>query len=209
MSHTALVCAGLFLLVLPAAVHADGGKRPMKIDDLFRVQARQRPADQPRRQDRRLRRRHGRSGQQQDLVVALAGRQRRQGRAASADQRLRQEGLAIRAGAPTASSILFESNRSGDSQLWVIDVDGGEARQLTTISTEAGNAIWSPDGKADRLRLGRLPGILREAVQGERRRRTRSARKRPRRTRSRRRSSRSCSTATGTPTSRTSGSTCS
>jgi dipeptidyl aminopeptidase/acylaminoacyl peptidase len=48
---------------------------------------------------------------------------------------------------PDSKHILFESNRSGDSQLWVIDVGGGEARQLTGISTEASDAIWSPDGK--------------------------------------------------------------
>jgi dipeptidyl aminopeptidase/acylaminoacyl peptidase len=32
-------------------------------------------------------------------------------------------------------------------QLWVIDLSGGEARQLTTISTDAANGNWSPDGK--------------------------------------------------------------
>jgi dipeptidyl aminopeptidase/acylaminoacyl peptidase len=48
---------------------------------------------------------------------------------------------------PDGKRILFESNRSGSSQLWVIDLDGGEARQLTEISTGANNAVWSPDGK--------------------------------------------------------------
>src|SRR5216684_3946310 len=48
---------------------------------------------------------------------------------------------------PDGKSILFESNRSGENQLWVIDINGGEARQLTTISTEASDAIWSRDGK--------------------------------------------------------------
>jgi dipeptidyl aminopeptidase/acylaminoacyl peptidase len=48
---------------------------------------------------------------------------------------------------PDGRHILFESDRSGDTQLWVIDVGGGEARQLTTIATEAGTAIWSRDGK--------------------------------------------------------------
>jgi dipeptidyl aminopeptidase/acylaminoacyl peptidase len=43
--------------------------------------------------------------------------------------------------------ILFESNRSGENQLWVIDLAGGEARQLTTISTGASTGIWSPDRK--------------------------------------------------------------
>src|SRR5262249_40933237 len=43
--------------------------------------------------------------------------------------------------------ILFESNRSGETQLWIINVGGGEATQLTTIATEASNALWSRDGK--------------------------------------------------------------
>ncbi|MBI3840115.1 MAG: S9 family peptidase [Planctomycetia bacterium] len=48
---------------------------------------------------------------------------------------------------PDSRRILFESDRSGESQLWVIDLAGGEARQLTTIATEAKTGIWSPDGK--------------------------------------------------------------
>src|SRR5262249_24763623 len=48
---------------------------------------------------------------------------------------------------PDGKRILFESNRSGEMQLWVIDVGGGEAKQLTTLSTEAGNGVWSRDGK--------------------------------------------------------------
>jgi dipeptidyl aminopeptidase/acylaminoacyl peptidase len=48
---------------------------------------------------------------------------------------------------PDGKQILFESNRSGDGQLWLIDMNGGEARQITSISTEASNGIWSRDGK--------------------------------------------------------------
>ncbi len=48
---------------------------------------------------------------------------------------------------PDGRWILFESTRSGSGQLWIIGVDGGEAKQLTTISTDASGGIWSPDGK--------------------------------------------------------------
>lgn len=48
---------------------------------------------------------------------------------------------------PDGKWILFESTRSGSSQLWIMPLDGGEPRQLTTLSTEANNPVWSPDGK--------------------------------------------------------------
>jgi dipeptidyl aminopeptidase/acylaminoacyl peptidase len=48
---------------------------------------------------------------------------------------------------PDSKSILFESSRSGSSQLWIIDIGGGEARQLTTIATGASQGTWSRDGK--------------------------------------------------------------
>jgi dipeptidyl aminopeptidase/acylaminoacyl peptidase len=48
---------------------------------------------------------------------------------------------------PDGQWVLFESSRSGSSQLWVIAVSGGEARQLTSLCTEASNGIWSPDGR--------------------------------------------------------------
>jgi dipeptidyl aminopeptidase/acylaminoacyl peptidase len=48
---------------------------------------------------------------------------------------------------PDGRWLLFESTRSGSSQLWVISAAGGEARQLTTISTGASTAMWSPDGQ--------------------------------------------------------------
>jgi dipeptidyl aminopeptidase/acylaminoacyl peptidase len=48
---------------------------------------------------------------------------------------------------PDGTSVLFESNRSGMSQLWVVPAAGGEPKQITTISTGAETGIWSPDGK--------------------------------------------------------------
>ncbi|MBL8814817.1 MAG: S9 family peptidase [Planctomyces sp.] len=48
---------------------------------------------------------------------------------------------------PDGRWILFESSRSGSGQLWVISTEGGEAQQLTRISTDASSGTWSPDGK--------------------------------------------------------------
>ncbi len=49
---------------------------------------------------------------------------------------------------PDGKKLLFESNRSGNQQLYVLDVAaGGEAVKITDISTEAGTGLWSPDGK--------------------------------------------------------------
>src|ERR1700733_3390663 len=43
--------------------------------------------------------------------------------------------------------IYFISDRSGSSQIWVMDNAGGHTRQLTRLSTEAGGLLVSPNGK--------------------------------------------------------------
>ena len=53
---------------------------------------------------------------------------------------------------PDGKQVLFESARDGDQQLWLAPFDTAtgtisEAHKLTSISTEAGGAIWSPDGQ--------------------------------------------------------------
>ncbi|MCK9905606.1 hypothetical protein MXD63_37160, partial [Frankia sp. Cpl3] len=48
---------------------------------------------------------------------------------------------------PDGKTICFLSNRSGQSQIWLISADGGEARQLTACKHGARNPVWSPDGK--------------------------------------------------------------
>jgi dipeptidyl aminopeptidase/acylaminoacyl peptidase len=48
---------------------------------------------------------------------------------------------------PDGKQILFESTRGGTPQLWVLPIDGGDARPLTKLHTGASNAIWSPDGQ--------------------------------------------------------------
>jgi len=48
---------------------------------------------------------------------------------------------------PDNSSILFDSNRSGTSQIYTISADGTGLRTLTSDSVGAGGADWAPDGK--------------------------------------------------------------
>ena len=55
--------------------------------------------------------------------------------------------------APDGKHILFLSSRAGSEQVWLADFDGAtgatsNAKKLTNISTEAGDAIWSPDGNS-------------------------------------------------------------
>jgi len=46
---------------------------------------------------------------------------------------------------PDGKYIAFTSTRSGTSQIWLLPMSGGEARQLTTLSTGASSPQWSPD----------------------------------------------------------------
>lgn len=48
---------------------------------------------------------------------------------------------------PDSKRIAFISDSTGSSQIWLIDVDGTNARQVTNVSTEAGTVLYSHDGK--------------------------------------------------------------
>ena len=48
---------------------------------------------------------------------------------------------------PDSKNIYFVSNRSGNSQIWAMNPDGTNPRQLTHLSTEANGVTISPDGK--------------------------------------------------------------
>src|SRR6185312_1448091 len=55
---------------------------------------------------------------------------------------------------PDGKSIIFESSKDSGSQIWLQTFDSsagsltGDARKITSISTEASGALWSPDGKS-------------------------------------------------------------
>lgn len=48
---------------------------------------------------------------------------------------------------PDGSTIAFLSSRSGEAQVYLLSLEGGEAQRLTKLSTGAGLVKWSPDGQ--------------------------------------------------------------
>lgn len=49
---------------------------------------------------------------------------------------------------PDGSLLAFTSNRSGKSQIWILNIkDGGEARELTKVEDGISQMEWAPDGK--------------------------------------------------------------
>jgi Tol biopolymer transport system component/DNA-binding winged helix-turn-helix (wHTH) protein len=47
---------------------------------------------------------------------------------------------------PDGGRIAFESNRNGNTEMWVCDGDGSNALQLTSFGVLTGTPRWSPDG---------------------------------------------------------------
>lgn len=48
---------------------------------------------------------------------------------------------------PDSKTIAFVSDRGGTSQIWIMNADGSSPKQMTSLSTEAGGVLFSPDGK--------------------------------------------------------------
>ena len=48
---------------------------------------------------------------------------------------------------PDGRSLAFVSGREGDANLFVLPLDGGEAKAVTHLSTGVSEPVWSPDGK--------------------------------------------------------------
>jgi len=48
---------------------------------------------------------------------------------------------------PDGKTLAFISSRDGNSQVYLLSMEGGEAKKLTTLSTGADLFRWSPDGK--------------------------------------------------------------
>jgi dipeptidyl aminopeptidase/acylaminoacyl peptidase len=141
--HRTFVCLAITLAIATASIAAD--KRPMQVEDLFKFKRVAAPRISP----------DGKTVVYQLTSVNLA--ENKSSAAlwiAATDGKTPPKQLTEPKGkkdgnprwSPDGKKLIFESNRSGSSQLWVVSVDGDEPKQITNISTGAGNAIWSPDG---------------------------------------------------------------
>lgn len=140
---------GLFaalVLIAAAAPAPAAGKRAMTVDDLFRFQRVSDPQVSP--DGRYVVYVVGQPDMERNTVLSSLWLARTDGKAPPR-QLTNAPGKKDRhpRWGPDSRHILFESNRSGEMQLWVIDTQGGEARQLTTISTGASTGAWSRDGR--------------------------------------------------------------
>jgi TolB protein len=48
---------------------------------------------------------------------------------------------------PDGKTFAFNSTKSGTTNIWKVDVEGGEPQQLTFDNEQSGWPYWSPDGK--------------------------------------------------------------
>ena len=49
--------------------------------------------------------------------------------------------------APDGRHVAFMSDRTGDTEIWLSDRDGGGQAQLTAIGSDTGSPRWSPDSR--------------------------------------------------------------
>ncbi len=137
--------AYLLLLLVPLTAHAGEQTRPMKVTDLFRLKRLADPQISP----------DGKWVVYTQGNVDLAGNKSVASLwLVSTDKGATPKQLTSSTKSdrhprwsPDCKTILFESSRSGSSQLWLIDLAGGEPRQLTNIATGASLGTWSRDGK--------------------------------------------------------------
>jgi dipeptidyl aminopeptidase/acylaminoacyl peptidase len=141
----AFLLAWVLLPISGAAASANDAKRPMAVDDLFRFQ---RVADPQISPDGRfvvyslatVNLEENKTSSCLWLAPTNGGTRRQLTNTTKKDRHPRWS--------PNGKQILFESNRSGENQIWVIDSEmAGEARQLTNITSEASGALWSPDAE--------------------------------------------------------------
>ncbi len=148
MLHRSATLLTLSLGILTMSITEAADKRPMQIDDLFKLKRVADPQISP----------DGKNVVYQITSVDLeANKSSTALWLAATDGKTPPKQLTNPNGkkdahprwSPDGQTLLFESNRSGTFQLYTIaPFGGGEATKITSISTGAGTGTWAPDGKA-------------------------------------------------------------
>ena len=141
------------VLVIGVTLQA-ADKRPMKVDDLFEFKRVAAPQISP----------DGKTVVYQVATVDLAREQELAPRSGSPrpTARRRRSNSPTRKGkkdanprwSPDGKQVLFESNRSGTSQLWTVAADGGEPKQTHRHQHRGGQRHLVAGRHARRVRVG-------------------------------------------------------
>ncbi len=133
----------VMLIVLYNSLAAQS-KRPMELEDMFRIRRVADPQASPDGQwvayvVTEVDKPNNKTNSDIWLIPSTGGEPRQLTNSPKHDRHPRWS--------PDGKWIAFESNRGGSFQIYLAGTSGGEVRQLTSISTEATQPLWSPDGK--------------------------------------------------------------
>jgi dipeptidyl aminopeptidase/acylaminoacyl peptidase len=150
------ILTGLIIVVASAGiVSAQGGKRPLSLDDLARIKEVRDPQCAPDAKTvafvvSQIDVREDKAGNGHIWAIGIDGQNERQitwSTDSEASPRF----------SPDGKYLAFTSSRSGKAkgnQVWLLDRSGGEAFQLTEIKGRLQGYEWSPDSKRLALTIG-------------------------------------------------------